>query len=125
MSATSPPSPAIVIDFSCGFQSSLSSGIRSSIFLADGASSSSCSIISSSRVIPLTPLHGSFIGGRPVDRRDRNIVQPEINRKLPAVMDYVIHDKRPHYRDLRHCEIDLLSITHGPCFHELLIDSIS
>jgi hypothetical protein len=36
-----------------------------------------------------------LVGRRAVDRRHRNIVQPQVNAKLPAVMNDVIYDEAP------------------------------
>ena len=37
-------------------------------------------------------LHLAFVGRRPIQRRHRHIVQPQIHRELSAVMNDVIHD---------------------------------
>src|SRR5262249_356768 len=40
-------------------------------------------------------LHAAFIGRRAVDRRHRHIVEPQVDPKLGAMVDAVVHDKSP------------------------------
>ena len=46
-------------------------------------------------------LEGAFICRRPVDRRHWNVVEPEVDAKLRAVMDIVIHYEAAQHGNLR------------------------
>jgi len=45
-------------------------------------------------------LEGAFICRRPVDRRHWNVVEPEVDAKLRAVMDIVIHYEATQHGNL-------------------------
>ena len=51
----------------------------------------------------LRKLH-RLVRRRPVDRRHRHVLQPQVHAHLPAVMDDVVHHEAAHDHGLRHRE---------------------
>src|SRR5215212_2915265 len=69
-------------------------------------------------------LHLTFVGGRPIDRRYRNVLQAKVNRKLPAVMDHVT-DRKPYYFELAGFHEDVFTIPKRPILRKNIVVGIS
>src|SRR5439155_22970950 len=46
----------------------------------------------------------AFVGGRSVNRRNGDVVQPQVDAQLPAVMDHVVQDETAERGNARHRE---------------------
>ena len=93
---------------------------------ADLQTSGSCKLRNPKSEVrnPQYGLHLSFVRRGAVDRWNRDVVQPQIDRELAAMMHDVVHHERAHRHRFRHREIDLLAVSQRPRFEKLLIRGI-
>src|ERR1700722_11640198 len=70
-------------------------------------------------------LHIAFVCGWTVDRWHWNIVQPEVNAHLRAVMNQMVHDHAPHHCHTRHTKNRLSAAQQCPGLHQRFIVSRS
>src|SRR5947209_3859245 len=66
----------------------------------------------------------ALVGRGAIKRRHRNVVQPEIDGELRAVMDQMVHHEAPQHRDARHGEHLLASGKQRPRAEELLVGGL-
>ncbi len=77
----------------------------------------SCRIVGGHR----PPLHLSFVCGRAVDGRHRDVIQTQIDAELRAVMNHVVHHKTSKNRGARHRHDRLSAPEQGPVFHQMVV----
>src|SRR5215470_4738669 len=66
-------------------------------------------------------LHRPLIGRRAVDRRNRDVVEPQINSELPAMMNDVVHHKASEHGDLWQSHQRDAALKQSPGLEHLLI----
>src|SRR5262249_32026093 len=67
------------------------------------------------------PTLESLVGRWTIDRRQRDVVEAQIDRQLPAVMDAVIEDEAAERGDARHGEHLVPAASQRPRRHQLRI----
>jgi hypothetical protein len=68
-------------------------------------------------------LHGAFVGGGAVDRRDEDVVEAQIDCELAAMVDKVIEDPGADGGDARHGEHLLTVVQEAPGLVEIGVGS--
>src|SRR5436190_1526977 len=58
----------------------------------------------------------TFVGRRPIHRGDGNIIQPEVNAELRAMMDDMVDAKAPEHHEPRHREQSLTTLNSDQFF---------
>src|SRR5205823_2338312 len=59
-------------------------------------------------------LHAAFVRRRAVEAGDRDVVEPQVDGELAAVMDDVVHHEAAMHGDLGHGEDHVLAVAEGP-----------
>src|SRR6476469_1093989 len=125
-----------VKDFGCGCQVNLSAGIRSrtrrvpAISWSNSGSRDWLRLMKSPLKVVLEvekdraarpDLHVPLVRRRAVKAGDRDVVEPQVDGELGAVMNDVVHDEAAQHGDLGHREDRVLAVAQRPGLEELLV----
>src|ERR1051325_1353311 len=64
---------------------------------------------------------GLFVSARPVHRRQRHVLLPQVHAQLAAMMDDVVHHERAPHRGLRHREDGVVALLQRPRGEQLRV----